>query len=308
MEKTKSFALGTDLGSSSVFVLCSLTLGKFPHISEAVSSFVNWGNSIWLHAPVCTGTHSKDQHNVYCWENLLSCRRGTEQRFKQDSFTVFPFLRRKVLKEAFVVIVAIVYCYYLFLLFSDFLMFWCCEILGCFFSQWGENYVKTPLMWFAFIHISELFRSVVLNPLCTLGSCGEFLRHNDNARTLHKTNYIRISRRWDPGHKTCISDINVSRSWEPLIKSSWEECEVKILRAYLLHSNEKSITVFSYLIPSRFQALCLPHPSLPSFLRFQIFKGFIVKVSVCHMLVCSSKCWGITEDEGEMPRVYEIVL
>ena len=48
-----------------------------------------------------------------------------------------------------------------------------------FFSPGEVKTVRTLPMWFAFIPISELFRSAVLNPLCTLGSTGEFLKHSD---------------------------------------------------------------------------------------------------------------------------------
>lgn len=194
-----------------------------------------------------------------CWANLLSCRRGTQERFTHNSSTSFSFLGRKVLEEAFVVAaVAIMYCYCLLLLFTDILLFWCFEILGfVFFSWWGENYVNTLPMWFVFIHISELFRSAVLNPLCRLGSPGEVVNHSD-AWILHRDS--KISRRWCPGNKTCLDDVSVSQNWEPLTWSTQEKLEVKILRIASLHG--EIIMVFSYppALQSSAQLVSLPSP------------------------------------------------
>ena len=151
---------------------------------------------------------------MYCWANLLSCRRGAEGRFTHNSSTSFSFLGRKALEEAFVVAVALMYCYCLLLLFSDILLFWCFEILDFVFSSWwSENCVNPLPMWSPFIHLSELFRSALVNPLCRLGSPGEVVKHH-GAWILHRD--FKISRRWCPDNKMCLDDVNVSQNWEPL--------------------------------------------------------------------------------------------
>lgn len=178
------------------------------HVSEAVSSRVNW-----LRAPACSWSNE----SAVCTAERTCFPAGEGQREdSHNSSTSSSFLGGKVLEEPFAVAVAITYCSCFLLLFSDSLLFWCFETLGFVFvfsSWWGENYVNPLPMWSAFIHLSELFRSALVNPLCRSGSPGEIVKHPD-AWILHRD--FRVSQRWCLGNNMVLDDGNVSRNWEPL--------------------------------------------------------------------------------------------
>lgn len=149
-ERRKSFALETEPGSSSVFVLWPSRLWG------SVSSLVKWGINVWLHAPAMRRASSlmvSTGHSADKWRFPTG---GGKTHTKLVYLLSFPRSWKRFL-----------FCYSLLLFFivSDRLVFWCFEIFGFFFFilvRW--NYVKALPTYFTFIHASELFRSVHVRP------------------------------------------------------------------------------------------------------------------------------------------------
>lgn len=138
----------------------------------SVASFVKWillSDFVLLCAPRILFNDERSVlliHVAFLWEE-------NREKIHTNSSTSF-------LSQIWVDILGLLLLLLFLLLFSDSLTFWSFEIVEFFFFFWRcENYVKALLIWFIFICISELFRSVVLNPLCPLESPGEFWKHTD---------------------------------------------------------------------------------------------------------------------------------
>lgn len=165
IERRKSFGLETCLRWSSSFVnYLFFGCREVPsHLCGSVSSFLKMENSC-LTSYLCTWR----QVSWLALNNIAFLyKREREKKCHTKIFYPFSFpgFWKRFLLSVLVLSFVIIYCYCLLIL--SYLVF---RNFRIFFSPSEVKTVKTLPMWFTFIHVSELFKSV---GFCTLGSPGD---------------------------------------------------------------------------------------------------------------------------------------